>query len=718
MSFIEQYLLQLNTAKRRWRRAVIILTALSLIVALVTVWNLRQTGVTIANSATCGLEEHRHTPECVAETILICGYDLPKTTVDESVTEFPEETTAVPEETTAVPEETTAVPEETTIVPEETTAVPEETTAVPEETTAVPEETVSVIDETDAGLNHTHTEACYKIVYSCVLKEHTHKISCYSDPSADIETAEDWEATLPSDLGVYWSENMARIAMSQIGVRESEKNYILGEDGETKQGITRYGQWYGNPYGDWSAMFAAFCLHYSDVPQDAIPWSPGVDNMMQLCADKEILSQPDEYIGMNGNILFVDTDENGKSDKILIVTALEESKTTEGSNDMVDTVGGDWDNTVSTLKIAKDDHRIVAYIPTAAVREAYSQSLPLYSIDKSSNIFTIDVYAIPVDYNGNRIATLPVTDLGTLRVNNETKRKAADEFDYDLGVYHSAYFGTETSVSVNNVNTVWRYKKGNTYYLAYAQTNGTQQQQWKSRADTSISLYLRYTPEFTVTFASEGYEALMEYVGYKDYPTLQEPSSWTREGYTLTGWLASDNKTVYSYDELMSRPVTTNVTYTAQWQGPVTVTFDLGTYKDALYPIDIMLIPYGSKQTSLPTPAWKNNTVVMAFDGWCLDSDLTQPITSDYVFYENTVLYAKWSPKEDGYYVYFMDFFREGQTPLVLMTYSVTENKTASPHTPGNEPGGTQWDGKWYLENTCTTAYNFSIPVSDMKDYL
>ena len=54
MSIVEQYLLQLNTEKRRWQRAVLILTALSLVVALATVWNLRMTGITIANSATCG----------------------------------------------------------------------------------------------------------------------------------------------------------------------------------------------------------------------------------------------------------------------------------------------------------------------------------------------------------------------------------------------------------------------------------------------------------------------------------------------------------------------------------------------------------------------------------------------------------------------------------------------------------------------------------------
>lgn len=73
MSFIEQYLLQLNTEKRRWHLAVAILTALSLIVALVTVWNLRMTGVTIANSASCGYKEHQHIEDCVQENGLICG---------------------------------------------------------------------------------------------------------------------------------------------------------------------------------------------------------------------------------------------------------------------------------------------------------------------------------------------------------------------------------------------------------------------------------------------------------------------------------------------------------------------------------------------------------------------------------------------------------------------------------------------------------------------
>ena len=75
MGIVEQYLLQLNNEKRRWRRAAAILVVLSLLVATVVSWNLRMTGITIANDATCGQKEHLHSEECATEEVLICGYD-------------------------------------------------------------------------------------------------------------------------------------------------------------------------------------------------------------------------------------------------------------------------------------------------------------------------------------------------------------------------------------------------------------------------------------------------------------------------------------------------------------------------------------------------------------------------------------------------------------------------------------------------------------------
>ena len=47
---------------------------------------------------------------------------------------------------------------------------------------------------TDEG--HTHTALCYGTwELTCGLEEHTHSLDCYSDPTADVETEEQWKRT-------------------------------------------------------------------------------------------------------------------------------------------------------------------------------------------------------------------------------------------------------------------------------------------------------------------------------------------------------------------------------------------------------------------------------------------------------------------------------------------------------------------------------------------
>lgn len=70
MGIVEQYLLQLNTQRQRTRRTAVFLTVLSLLVMLSVSWNLRQTGIAIANDASCGYEEHQHTEECLVQSIV------------------------------------------------------------------------------------------------------------------------------------------------------------------------------------------------------------------------------------------------------------------------------------------------------------------------------------------------------------------------------------------------------------------------------------------------------------------------------------------------------------------------------------------------------------------------------------------------------------------------------------------------------------------------
>ena len=76
MRIVEQYLLKLNIEKRKLVRAAAILTALSCLVIVGVSWNLRITAITIANGATCGIQEHQHSEQCEGESMLICGYGL------------------------------------------------------------------------------------------------------------------------------------------------------------------------------------------------------------------------------------------------------------------------------------------------------------------------------------------------------------------------------------------------------------------------------------------------------------------------------------------------------------------------------------------------------------------------------------------------------------------------------------------------------------------
>ena len=792
MGIVEQYLLQLNTEKRRWRRAAAILVVLSLFVATGVSWNLRMTGVTIANGATCGQEEHQHTEECAMEKVLICGYEI----VPEDPTEPPtEESTEPPTEvpTEAPAEDPTEAPtEEPTEAPtEEPTEAPAEESS--EEVPEAQDETVldtlaNMASELFSGFalranaaevppeettgetasEHVHTDECYEIVWLCELEEHIHELSCYSDATADVETAPIWEASLPV-LTHNWADDLVQIARNQMGCGESERNYIVAEDGETRNGITRFGQWYGNPHGDWSAMFTLFCLYYAEVPQSAVPWSPGVYNMMRLMENAQIFQLPDENLGTKGNLLFLDTDGNGNADRIMIVCG--------SSGGQCTVIGGDWEDKVAMISIQASDTRILGYVNISQLQEsrnapqepevseptepeeelpeepgiyldaefteegilrlvAYtynieesmytwqwqvsedgndpwtdidgatelvcelegteenfnryyrllgqkvavmqtfalratgdeeensdlaedddiiiSEPIAPFSIDRNNGTYTIDVFAIPVDADGNRIAELQTTDLGSFSINRNSSRVTAESrFQDSLGTYVSAYFGTETNVARDNiasVNVTRTYSySGYQYKLNYRVTGSDTDTTYLTNAESDASLYLRYIPTFTVTFASEGFESLKETVGYNATPTLTEPSTWTREGYTLLGWtIGDDEQHVYTYEEIMAMPVTKNVTYTAKWANEVTVSFDLGKYADALYPIAPMDIPYNSSISPLPAPIWKSETADMAFDGWYLDAELTQPVTADTKFTADTTIYAKWAEKDDG----------------------------------------------------------------------
>lgn len=169
--------------------------------------------------------------------------------------------------------------------------------------------------------NHTHTERCYgQWELTCGMEEHTHTLACYANPEADVETAENWEQTFASAIGSGdWRKDAAAIAKTQLGYTESKENYIVAEDGETVKGYTRYGAWFGQPYGDWNTLFASFCLHYA-----------GAEITGQTCQDLitalgEYYVNPAEHAPQAGEPVFLDMDGDGSADQVGILTEITEN---------------------------------------------------------------------------------------------------------------------------------------------------------------------------------------------------------------------------------------------------------------------------------------------------------------------------------------------------------------------------------------------------------
>lgn len=208
--------------------------------------------------------------------------------------------------------------------------------------------------ETDP--EHEHTESCYDKQLICELEEHAHSLPCYADPNADLETAEIWEASLPTELSGVYAEDVLAIAKSQLGYTESVRNYQVSEDGETK-GYTRYGAWYGIPYGDWCAMFVSFCLDYAGVEE--FPLDANCPNWINNLKEKNMYAEAEGCIPNPGDIIFFDWNENGLADHVGLVE--EYIPATEQSAGKIQTIEGNSGNTVRYNTYNLTDTTIMGY---------------------------------------------------------------------------------------------------------------------------------------------------------------------------------------------------------------------------------------------------------------------------------------------------------------------------------------------------------------------
>lgn len=215
------------------------------------------------------------------------------------------------------------------------------------------DENKKVICGTNELLVHNHSEKCVgegeEKVLLCEKEEHKHDdILCVTDPSADIEAPEDWEATLPTKRTGKLTADFMAVAKSQKGYTESDSNISADASGKLC-GYTRYGAWCGTPHGAWNASFVNFCMYYTNETAFAGLSANGPESMRLRWKEKGLFVHSAEYSGSIGDLIFVDMDRNSNADFAGIVSGF------DGSSPVA--IFGDWQNAVTETVI--DDRSII-----------------------------------------------------------------------------------------------------------------------------------------------------------------------------------------------------------------------------------------------------------------------------------------------------------------------------------------------------------------------
>lgn len=215
-------------------------------------------------------------------------------------------------------------------------------------------------------IEHIHSEKKYCFFedgsLKCSIPEHVHSLACKSNPKADVENEAAWVSSFASvSLTGNWAEDVIAIAKTQIGYTESTQNYEVQEDGSTIKGYTRYGDWYGIEYGDWCAMFCAFCQHYAGVKSAQMPISAGCESWVRSLKEKDLYHEVNSgYEPIPGDLIFFDWDEYApehpearKADHVGLVYEI--------NKDSITTIEGNWSDCVCTIERKFSDGKILGY---------------------------------------------------------------------------------------------------------------------------------------------------------------------------------------------------------------------------------------------------------------------------------------------------------------------------------------------------------------------
>lgn len=346
---LKMYMERFRENRHTLRRYTAFVLALAMITTLFVNWQLHGVGISMTAQYQCGEEEHAHTADCYTK-VLTCGYEegelenadevaaaaatsqptveaepaplalepqiefVPHEHTEDCYTEVqtltcmeeehvhgddcfdPEDGSLICDKFEHTHDESCYTTEyELTCGLEEGELVeqvvePTQSAELAAMAVAEPVALEPTVDTVEP-IYHHHTDACYEEVLTCPLPEHHHTVACLSDTSADVETPEEWQAAnAEAVMTGNWDEDLLSVAKTQLGYEQSEKNFEIDPaDGVTLRYYSRYGQSYGNPYGEWDVMFLSYCLKYAGIPQSAIPQEASVLALRSSMSDMDWL---------------------------------------------------------------------------------------------------------------------------------------------------------------------------------------------------------------------------------------------------------------------------------------------------------------------------------------------------------------------------------------------------------------------------------------------
>ncbi len=181
-----------------------------------------------------------------------------------------------------------------------------------------------------------------------------------SDPTADLEYKDFWDSLFDdAELTGEWAHDLLIVAESQIGYCESGRNFEAELNGEGTayilHGWTRYGAWYGIPYGDWCAMFISFCLHYAGIAQDDFPYDCGTRTWIVSLSERDLYRNAEDYTPKPGDLIFYDWEGDKLSDHVGIVYDVDEER-----NELT-TIEGNQGDAVRKCDYSMNDGHILGY---------------------------------------------------------------------------------------------------------------------------------------------------------------------------------------------------------------------------------------------------------------------------------------------------------------------------------------------------------------------